>query len=704
MRRNHHFPWGHRGINVSSEDMVLPSCHPMMHWSFRMLMTMDGIAHFISSAGEYMNPDVACALGLPPVPNWDDVEQGAAMLVRAMRLRHQEISRHVMDYNTLPEALEGNLAMLGRQFLLNGCEIKVLRFAVLLHSHEVLQVCSATLGELSTGKLIRALGVLLDEPMMAIKEALALGGKLDEMGFIKVDRRDVEMSYKLEIPSQDLVSTMLLTVKDPMLFFRNIILRSPGSSLNLSHYRHMAGEVSALRHILTDALESARLGSNVFLYGPPGTGKSELARLLGRMLKARTFEVSSENMIGDPIGGVQRLHAWRAAQTLLQHREDRDAGALLIFDEAEDVFGGDTAQRMKAWMNRSLEGNPVPTVWISNSIKGLDPAFVRRFEMFCEVKGPTRNQRLAMARAMTEGVATDELVKRIAACEPLTQAVLQRAMAVSERVAARRKDGTEKQALLLERLLDGTLRAQGHGGLQPSLQDVGRGYDPAFIHADADLEAVARGLKAQRAARICLYGPPGTGKSAFVHHLARQLHLPLMELHASDLLDPLVGMTERRLAVAFTEARQRGALLLLDEVDSFLLSRSGATQNWQVTMVNEMLTQMEHFEGLFVATTNLMDGLDAAAMRRFDLKVRFDYLLGEQAAAMFRAFCSQHGICQGVEEAAAEVARLKSLTPGDFAAIARRHRFASLSDGQAVLEALRRECALKPGGGRPMGF
>jgi SpoVK/Ycf46/Vps4 family AAA+-type ATPase len=121
-------------------------------------------------------------------------------------------------------------------------------------------------------------------------------------------------------------------------------------------------------------------------------------------------------------------------------------------------------------------------------------------------------------------------------------------------------------------------------------------------------------------------------------------------------------------------------------------------------MGNEMVTQMEHFEGLFVATTNLMGGLDAAAMRRFDLKVRFDYLLGEQAAAMFKAFCSQHGICQGVEEAAAGAMRLKSLTPGDFAAIARRHRFATLGDGQAVLEALRRECALKPGGGRPMGF
>ena len=49
-------------------------------------------------------------------------------------------------------------------------------------------------------------------------------------------------------------------------------------------------------------------------------------------------------------------------------------------------------------------------------------------------------------------------------------------------------------------------------------------------------------------------------------------------------------------------------MLLLDEVDSFLQDRRQARQSWEVTLVNEMLTQMETFHGIFIASTNRLDG------------------------------------------------------------------------------------------------
>lgn len=49
-----------------------------------------------------------------------------------------------------------------------------------------------------------------------------------------------------------------------------------------------------------------------------------------------------------------------------------------------------------------------------------------------------------------------------------------------------------------------------------------------------------------------------------------------------------------------------------------------------------MLTQMESFEGLFIATTNIIDTLDAASLRRFDLKAKFGYLRPEQGLKLFR--------------------------------------------------------------------
>src|SRR5690606_2551430 len=113
-------------------------------------------------------------------------------------------------------------------------------------------------------------------------------------------------------------------------------------------------------------------------------------------LSAELFEVASEDAEGDPFSGVKRLRAFSAAQSFFAQRR-----SLILFDEVEDVFNdGDhffgrksTAQTRKAWINRMLEENPVPTLWLSNSISCLDPAFIRRFDMVFELPMPPKKQR-----------------------------------------------------------------------------------------------------------------------------------------------------------------------------------------------------------------------------------------------------------------------------------------------------------------------
>lgn len=77
----------------------------------------------------------------------------------------------------------------------------------------------------------------------------------------------------------------------------------------------------------------------------------------------------------------------------------------------------------------------------------------------------------------------------------------------------------------------------------------------------------------------------------------------------------------KNIASAFSEAERDNAVLLIDEVDSFLRDRRDAKASWEVTQVNEMLTQMEQFQGVLIASTNLIEGFDQAALRRFDLKL-----------------------------------------------------------------------------------
>lgn len=145
------------------------------------------------------------------------------------------------------------------------------------------------------------------------------------------------------------------------------------------------------------------------------------------------------------------------------------------------------------------------------------------------------------------------------------------------------------------------MKAQGFEKLQCNERLLPAFYSPAWINADQPLDGLVDGLRSHAQARLCFYGPPGTGKTAFGHWLAQELGKTLMVKRVSDLVSPYVGTTEQNLAQAFDRAQQEDAVLLLDEVDSFLQDRRKARQSWEVTAVNEMLTQMESYRGLFIA-------------------------------------------------------------------------------------------------------
>ncbi|MCC5853865.1 MAG: hypothetical protein JJU30_13575, partial [Alkalimonas sp.] len=108
----------------------------------------------------------------------------------------------------------------------------------------------------------------------------------------------------------------------------------------------------------------------------------------------------------------------------------------------------------------------------------------------------------------------------------------------------------------------------------------------------------------------------------------------------------------------------------------------------------EMLTQMEAFEGIFIASTNLMDNLDKAALRRFDLKACFGYLKPVQIRRLFSTYCRSMQL-RVTKNALTKAEQLQCLTPGDFAAVARKHRFAPMQTATELTKALADECQLK---------
>ena len=700
--------------SVQEAHGTLEDHSQILHWCMVLLLEHGGINSLVA-LGQLHDVELARNLGL----NFD-AENGEIIDERTVRsalaLRYKNLRKTPAQKLSLPQGLKRNVSAFCQVLGADAAEEKILLFAVLLHVNPVLNAVADGLGPLTTMHLFRVLAAVLNVSLDAVSTSLGSRGALINAGILRVDRNQkYDFSNKLEIVSTGFAERMFEPATDPVELLRDRLLPGVPSALNADHYAHMRREFSVLRELLSDALLERRSGVNVLLYGEPGTGKSELVRLMAQLLEVEHFEVSCVDEDGDPISGFKRLMALQAAQTILRQRT-----TLLLFDEVEDVFndGGlmqpSTAQKNKGWMNRALENNVVPTLWLSNQVRILDSAFIRRFDLVLEVKQPSRKQRYSMAKNMLGELATEPLLARIAATERLSPAVIQRAAQVTARLAAaptgkigqhmgERIPASDMPAVL-EMLLDNTLRAQRHCGLNES-DTAPTEYDPSFIHADTDLIAVAQGLTANPRGRICLYGPPGTGKTAYGRWLAQQIDRPLMVKRASDLLDPFVGGTEQNMARAFREAAQDGAVLLIDEVDSFLQDRSKATRNWEVSMVNEMLTQMERFEGVFIASTNLVEGLDNATLRRFDLKVKFDFMRPQQSVDMFTQHCKRFTLQSGIKHAAERVRALSTLTPGDFAALSRAQRFKPFASAEELAAALERECQMKPQhAGRRIGF
>ena len=281
--------------------------------------------------------------------------------------------------------------------------------------------------------------------------------------------------------------------------------------------------------------------------------------------------------------------------------------------------------------------------------------------------------------------------KNSAKVRSLSPAILTRVFNVANAVDNGKKAFSE----VLLTLFNEALQAQGKKKIEPLVESK-LSYQLEWVSCNENIHKISEGLMRTKKGRICCYGPPGTGKTAWATWLAEELDMPLLLCKGSDLLDPYVGGTERNIAEAFESAKRDNCLLVLDEVDTFLFSREGADRSWERSQVNEMLTQIERFEGLMVVSTNLIEVLDPAALRRFDLKLKFDYLTLPQRLDFAKQQAEILGLPLLSEEDLVQIESLNLLTPGDFAAVARRHQFSPFQKVQDWLSALQGECEVKP--------
>jgi len=616
-----------------------------------------------------------------------DDEEEAAVRVR----RHLSRSLESIEKRPPPQEprFARNLFWIGQALGLEPIELEILAILTLSTSDEGLKDSLVALAGGSVERLFDAISVALAAPAQAVRRAFSPSRPLVALRVIQINPPK-NFSDIVEIP--DGLRVALLTPHSRRgEFFDSFCRVASCGSLTLDDFPHLASDLEPLRRHLEGALDNRAKGINVLIHGAPGTGKSELARALAVSMNARLFEVPMEGRGGESLTGQDRLVRFGLAQRLL-------AGvgrAFLVFDELEDAFPAshqsffdaveDNSQvrGRKGWTNRLLEESSIPTIWVGNSVHQIDRAYLRRFDLILETHPPSRIVRKRILERHTGALPLcSGFLDRISSDERLRPADASRAARVT--TLARPKSAEDAEKLFCHAIESGFAADGRLAPLAAARSDLGV-WDPAFANTSAPLENVVDALRQRPAATLLLQGLPGTGKSAFVAALAERIARPLLVRRGSDLLSMWVGGTEKLIADAFRRARADRAVLFIDEADSFLQDRRSAIRSWELTQTNELLQQMEAFDGVLACATNLVERLDRAAFRRFALKIRFDPLRVDQRwSLLLRTIeACDGGLPDDVDSpsVAARLRRLGPLTAGDFAAVTRRLR---LFAGQAA--------------------
>jgi len=125
-----------------------------------------------------------------------------------------------------------------------------------------------------------------------------------------------------------------------------------------------------------------------------------------------------------------------------------------------------------------------------------------------------------------------------------------------------------------------------------------------------------------RGVSMLFYGPPGTGKTLMAQAIANKMEKTLKVISTADIESSAPGEAERNIRKHFADAKDGKTILLFDECDSLIFNRAN-TGPILGAQINELLSQIEKFDGITLFTTNRLGTLDEAVNRRLALKLEF---------------------------------------------------------------------------------
>lgn len=515
-----------------------------------------------------------------------------------------------------------------------------------------------------------------------------------EMGIVTYDRKTRKLSQMSDFwvftlsnytdSDEKFFSQFVIPIKEKKRSFSGAIAKI-NSEKDLALIEEFLQRVTDLKTVeKTAENQEMSTGHNMLFYGGRNLDKvgyvynllkkHDLEGYQVKVQDARAADIPAICMVAqkylDSINeGTAVLVIDKAEQALSKQRSKPSWFLDMMGDDGIDSPSDDELDSDEAL----LINNPVPAIWMTNSVSGITPENVGRFLFHIELKGGSRKDRRDEVQKICDELGfSSEIAQQLSMYYELNTEQVKSAARTTSFLERKGEEGEQT----LVHLIGNSQKAMDREKTEQLRASVTH-YDTNLLNLSGTMspDRIIEALKKNPVATLCFYGLPGTGKTALAEHIAMKLDMPIMIKPASELLSMWLGESEKNIAKMFDEAKAEGSILLLDEADSFLRDRSQAQRSWEVTQVNELLQRMERFPGIFICTTNLFQAIDAAALRRFTFKLEFLALSPTQRLQMLanEAEINLDALSEA-ERVNLEIdcQLIRYLTPGDFATVKRQ--------------------------------
>ncbi|MDR1607535.1 MAG: AAA family ATPase [Deltaproteobacteria bacterium] len=600
------------------------------------------------------------------------------------KLKEAPRATYNLAINNLLAALEAQKAASAKKLLSDPVE---LRFQHLKDTLKLNQVELNLVKALFVMEMYRPLDQYLDEELeiFAVANRSLLAGLLDtnkaeamaafsgrllKLGIIEEESPgpslDLNESFfrLLDFGESPLAVGALVKAEAPILTAKDFGLDPP--------------TLEMLKKLLTTPTTSP---IHILFYGPKGVGKTQLARFLAQETKTKAFELAK----------VVKLSEYRDNLFLAHNFLSSSPNSVLIVDEA-DKFLSDlnfgVTNRKKAdflspeigWLDDFFRRNGPPCLWIVND-ESVIPSSIKDLFIYSLKFAPLgAKARLEIWRreqkALGEELLPEPSLRGLAKEFAVSQFVIAHSLLATRDL---KPSSSQNAELWLKKQLRSNLELKGQ---RTKPLKIAPTYRVEALTIDPPVDVLLSNLKAWRdrsllaatedrqGQKLLFYGPPGVGKTELSNYLAYELDLDLTHVRSSDIISKYVGESEANLANVFRQYENSLGVIIIDEVESFLYSRDMAVRSWELSLVNEFLTCLDLFTGLFIGTTNRPDSLDKAARRRLGRKVEFGPLGESGQTELFKVFLKPlSGRDLNAKESLA-LKRLTELAPADYSVVA----------------------------------